>query len=283
VQWGGNARASAYYMQGGGLTATALVACARLGARCEVFSLLGDDHTGDAVIAGLRDEGVDTSGVARTAGGQSPVSFIHVDQETGDRTIFHHAGSGLVGAALPDVGAIAQYDALLIDNYYLDLAIAAAKIARDHSVPVVADVTTSFKAFELLRYVDVLITPEEFAGNLGKAGDVAGALKAIHELGPDTAILTRGAEGYVYSSPDSRGIGKAFKVDVVDTTGAGDAFHGGFAYGIARGWDTARSAEFAAAVAAIKCTKEGGRTGLPSLAQTHEFLREKGSLDWFQV
>ena len=283
AEWGGNARARAYYSQGGGLTGTALVACARLGATCEIFSLLGDDYTGDQVVTGLLEERIDTSGVARVTGGQSPVSLIHVDEDTGDRTIFHHGGAGLEGTELPDVSAIAKCGALLIDNYYPLLSTYAAKVARAHSVPVVADVTTSFKAWELLRHVDVLIAPEKFTANLGMEGDVPGALKAIHDLGPGTAILTFGAKGYAYSGPGSEGTGKAFQVDVVDTTGAGDSFHGGFAYGLARGWDTVRSAEFAAAVAAIKCTREGGRAGLPSFEQALAFLREKGSLDWFQV
>ena len=248
-----------------------------------MLSLLGDDQTGDMIIAGLREEGIDTSGVVRVAGGQSPLSFVHVDRKTGDRTIFHRSGSGLAGGVLPDLAAIADCDALLIDNYYLELGMAAARTAHANSVPVVADVTTHFKAWRMLRCVDALIAPEKFTANLGLKGDVVGALKAIRALGPGTAILTRGAEGYVYSCPDSEGTGEAFKVDVVDTTGAGDAFHGGFAYGLARGWDTIRSAEFAAAVAAIKCSREGGRAGLPSLPRALEFLRERGSLDWSQV
>jgi len=72
-------------------------------------------------------------------------------------------------------------------------------------------------------------------------------------------------------------------VDVVDTTGAGDTFHGAFAYGVARGWDTERCGEFAAAVAAIKCTMPGGRTGLPTLQKALEFLRSRGRLDWAAI
>ena len=79
-----------------------------------------------------------------------------------------------------------------------------------------------------------------------------------------------------FSAPSGRGSGKAFEVDVVDTTGAGDTFHGAFAFGVACGWQIAKCAEFASAVAAINCTKPGGRTGLPTLDQTSEFLKARG-------
>jgi sugar/nucleoside kinase (ribokinase family) len=87
------------------------------------------------------------------------------------------------------------------------------------------------------------------------------------------AAVTAGVEGAYFQTGEGSFHQGAFKVDVVDTTGAGDAFHGGYAYAMLRGWPVRQSAEFAAAVAAIKCTKLGGRTGLPTLAQVQEFIR----------
>jgi len=72
----------------------------------------------------------------------------------------------------------------------------------------------------------------------------------------------------------------AFQVDVIDTTGAGDAFHGALAFALMKGWDPLRCFEFASAVAALNCTKLGGRTGLPTYERTIEFLSERGALEW---
>ena len=271
---------SAYFVQGGGLVATAMVACARLGAECELFSLLGDDAVGDQILTELVEEGISAQGVARIEGAGSPFSFIHVDPESGERTIFHRSGSSLKWPTDRGFEAVAACDALLIDDVYPDLALAAARHARAHGVPVVADMVPGVEKANLLGVTDVMIAPRHFARKIGCDNDLDQALEAIHDLGPTTAVITLGAEGWVYSDSTGCGRGNAFAVEVVDTTGAGDTFHGAFAYGLGRGWDTARRCEFASAVAAIKCMKPGGRTGLPSLDQTLEFLRERSKMEW---
>lgn len=281
VPWGGTAPVEEYRVQGGGLIGTALVACARLGASCLLFSFLSHDEVGARVASELAAEGIKLEGVAGIPQGTSPFSFIHVDSRSGERTIFHRPAAGLERAVLPDLSRIAECDVLLVDDYYPELALSAARMARRVQVPVVADLTVSLnKCPELFREISVLIAPRAFASQIGYAGDLPGALQAVHRLGPETAMFTLGREGYVYSSPEGQGKGKAFKVATVDTTGAGDAFHGAFAYGLARRWDVPRCAEFAAAVAAIKCTKPGGRTGLPTLPQTLHFLQRNGRLNW---
>lgn len=273
VRWGDMALVSDYIVQGGGLVGTAMVACARLGAKCDLLTLLGDDTSGDEIAAELVAEGIPADGILRIRGAKSPFSFIHVDEVTGDRTIFHRSGAGL---ALPEdcrlTESAAGWDALLVDDIYLDLAILAAAAARERGIPVVADLIPDDRNAELVRLVDILIAPRHYARQLGFADNLGAALDTIHKLGPTTAVITLGADGWVYSDAAGRGSGDAFKVDVVDTTGAGDTFHGAFTYAVGCGWDTAKAAEFASAVAAIKCTKAGGRTGLPSLAQVSDFI-----------
>jgi sulfofructose kinase len=281
IPWGETAQVEESREQGGGLVGTALVAGARLGASCLLFSFLSHDEVGVRIASELAAEGIKLEGVAGIPDGASPFSFIHVDSRSGERTIFHRAASGLEQTSLPDLGLLQDCDVLLIDDYYPDLALAAARTARQAGVPVVADLTMiPKKKLELFREVSVLIAPRLFAVQIGHGGDLPAALQAIHRLGPETAMITLGKKGYVYSSPQGRGRGRAFKVEVVDTTGAGDAFHGAFAYGLANRWEVGRCAEFAAAVAAIKCTKPGGRTGLPTLPQTIHFLRRNGRFDW---
>jgi len=278
--WGTQAEVTEFRAQGGGLVATALVAAARLGARCDLFGLVGDDPVGRDILDELENEGVSTAGVVSVPGASSPLSFVHVDQDSGERTIYHRPGDGLVWPESTDLSAIAGCGALIVDTCFPELALAAARTARAHGVPVVADARPSDTNAELMREVDVLIAPRQFARDAGLDHDLDAALEAIHGFGPTTALITLGSDGWVYSAPDGRGQGTAFSVEAVDTTGAGDVFHGAFAFGLTQSWDTARCAEFAGAVAAIKCTRVGGRTGIPAFDQTIEFLRTHSNLDW---
>lgn len=280
VAWGDTAFVSNYDIQGGGLVATALVACARLGAQCELLSMLGDDATADQTLAELVTEQVGVSGVVRVPSGKSPVSFIHVDQDSGERTIFHRSGAGLCVPPAFDSAVLAACDALIIDDVYPDLALAAARTAREVGKPVVADLIPNESNAALLNYTDALIVPRHYLSEGGFGGDTAAALEAMHALGPSIAVITLGSDGWVYSDAGGQGCGESFKVNVVDTTGAGDTFHGAFAYSLTQGWETARCCEFASAVAAIKCTAPGGRTGLPSMDQTLTFLRQHSKMDY---
>jgi len=128
-----------------------------------------------------------------------------------------------------------------------------------------------------------MIAPRHFLRAGGFGDDVDRALDAIHAMGPATVIITLGADGWAASGPDARARGAAFSVNVVDTVGAGDVFHGAYAFAMAKGWTTAQCAEFASAVAAIKCTRVGGRTGIPALGQSLEFLRTHSPNDWSNI
>lgn len=195
IPYGNSTHAGDYYAQGGGLAATAIVACARLGAECGLYSLLGDDQTGDQIVSELRQEGVDTYGVARLTGVKSPISFIHVDEQTGERTIFHYRYPGLEWRGEPgDFSAIETCGALVVDHCYPELSLAAAKVARAHGVPVVSDVLPH-RAPELVEYIDVMILPRHFAVGIGCADDLDKALKEVRKLGPSTAVITLGAQG----------------------------------------------------------------------------------------
>ena len=279
--WGESAEVEDFLVQGGGLVGTALVACARLGAKCGLYSYLSNDETGRRIAADLAREGIRLDGVVAVPGGRSPFSLIHVDTVSGDRTIFHHPATQVDKTKIPDLGGIAKCQALLVDDYYPELALAAAVTARANGVPVIADAAVDpSRSDEFMRNVSVLIAPVTVAGQLKNGQGLDAALEAFRGLGPETVVFTLGPEGWVFSGPTGRGRGRAFAVKVRDTTGAGDAFHGAFAFAMAHGWDIERCAEFAGAVAAIKCTLPGGRAGLPDLDQTMAFLKKNGRLDW---
>ena len=281
VAWGDTAIVSSYYQQGGGLIATALVACARLGADCDFFTLLGNDLAAEQILQELRDEKVCIDGAILIEDGKSPLSFIHVDKQSGERTIFHRPGIGLLFETQSiNLSSISHSDALLIDNIYPELSIQAAQTAHNAGVPVVADIIPDKQNSELLKWVDILIAPNHFARDMGCEDDPTLALETMHSYGPKTAVITQGSKGWIYSDSKEKRKGRAFQVKTVDTTGAGDSFHGAFAFAIACGWNTQNCCEFASAVAAINCISPGGRTGLPSLNQTLEFLRERSRLNW---
>ncbi len=282
IPWGDTAHVREYCMQGGGLVATALVASARLGAQTELLSMLGGDVIADQILDELEDEHVSTSHVVRHPGGASPFSFIHVDEKTGERTIFHRRAVGLNWERTNEETIIGAH-VVLVDDYYPDLVRDVTGVAKANKVPTVADTTPNAANADWIRNVDVLIAPRHYLRVGGFGDDVDRALDAIHAMGPATAVITLGADGWAASGPDGRSRGPAFQVNVVDTVGAGDVFHGAYAFGMAIDLNTAQCAEFASAVAAIKCTRVGGRTGIPTLPQTLEFLRAHGANDWTKI
>ncbi len=142
-------------------------------------------------------------------------------------------------------------------------------------MPVCADVGgVGERIPELLRYVDYPIYSQECARRYGGTGSVEGDLRRLAELGGKAPMVTLGAEGCIWLEGGEVCRLPAFKVEVVDTTGCGDVFHGAFTFGLARGWEVARNARFASATAALKCRALGVRTGIPSYAEVAAFLGE---------
>jgi len=281
VPVGGTGPMQRLLVQGGGLTATAAVAMARLGASVRMLTRVGDDEIGRRILDELRAEGVDLTGSPVIAGAATPCSVVMVDPESGDRTIYHFGGAGTErDRTVPDVGFVVASKALVVDAFWREAALAAAKAARGAGVPVVADFAPGADVEELAGLVDVFIVPESWAKARGGASGHEEALRVLHSYGARIAVVTAGRLGCWYSSDHESGHCPAFNVEVVDTTGAGDVFHGAFAYGLARGWEVARCVEFSAAVAALKCRELGGRTGIPRLAETLHFLRANGRMDW---
>lgn len=276
--WGGAARIRDWREEGGGLVATALVACSRLGADTLFYGRVGTDAEGDLILRGLDQERVPVENITRLPDMRSPLSLIHVNAETGERTIFHRrANRPSSSPPVPDLSLLASCSVLLIDAYYPDLALAAARVARAHRIPVIADIIPAPEHVELLREVDVLIAPRHFAADIGKEHEPEAALDVIHAYGPTTAVITLGADGWVYSGPEGRGCDTAYEIDVVDTTGAGDVFHGAYAFALAGSASTRECCRFAAAVAALKCTMPGGRAGIPDLAHARALMASRSA------
>ena len=205
---GGTGPVKDFHVKGGGLVAAALVAAGKLGAHTALFGMVGDDETGDRVLEGLDAHGVSTNGVARIAGGASPWSLVHIDEDTGERTIFHRAAQDLAwpGAGLDGLG---EADVLLIDDYYPDLAVAAATVARERDLRVVADMVPGEQNQHLLVHVDVLIAPSDVLRLPGIDGDTGKALDAIRSARRRVPVAANGEPDSVagpYPSPEEEAL-----------------------------------------------------------------------------
>lgn len=268
--------------QCGGLTGTALVAAARLGARCAYVGVLGGDELSRFVVDSLQRERIDLGHRVSRAEARPAHSTIIVDETHKTRTIFANVGEAMGADPLrPDAELIRSARVLLVDHHGLEGTLRAVRIARDAGVQVVADFERNpGPPFPLLlTMVDHLVISERFAREL--TGDL---LSPVEQLLPNlwsparrVVVVTCGADGGWYQVDGPTGdLGRypAFPVEVVDTTGCGDVFHGAYAVGVAEGQEVARSVRFASAVAALKATQRGGQAGCPTRTVVEAFLAE---------
>lgn len=262
----------------GGQVASAMVCCARLGWRARYVGRFGDDELGRVGLASLSDEGVDVS-AAQTVDARTRFAIVLVDGRTGDRTVLWDRDPALAlrpGDVADEVWTSAR--ALHVDCEDIPAATAAAKAAKASGALTVIDVEAVLPGVPaLLRHVDVIIASEGFPEKLTGHKDTGTALAAMaKEYGPAVACVTLGSAGSLAICQGREIRTPAFDVPVVDSTGAGDAFRGGFISGyLAAGPDAdiADVLTFATAVAALKCRSLGARDGLPRPEDVEQFLR----------
>jgi len=271
--------ARTFTKQGGGLVATALVTASRLGGRCAFISSLGDDLLSQFLVDEFEQEGVDTRYIRRVEGASVITALIIADRSAGTRTIVY--SDRLHPKTDPDQvteDIIGRAKVLHVDNYERAAALKGAKIARSLAVPVTADLEGgSEESEEFFALCDYVVVPLEFVQERFNVNDMregAGALfDAIAPGGGRAAVVTNGTRGSFAMSDGLELFQPAYRVDVVDTTGCGDVFHGAFAFGVAQGWDLEKIMRVSSATAALKCRKLGGRQGIPSRREVEEFLR----------
>lgn len=263
-----------FSQQGGGPAATATITAARLGAKTAFIGQVGNDNLGGFMLRELDREGVNTSLVTRCEGASSGFSFIMVEKASGKRTIlWTRSDVPPLEPSQLDCDFITSCKVLHLDRHEIRAGVQAAKWVRETGGIVSMD-SGAFtpEVTELLPLVDVLIASYSFALDATDEADPAEAARALLR---DRLIagVTWGEKGSWFATSDGEQFHiPAFMVDVVDTTGAGDVFHGAFAFGLAKGWESRHCARFASAVAAIKCTKLGGRAGIPSFEQAERLM-----------
>ncbi len=253
-------------VEAGGQVATALATCTRLGLTARYIGSVGDDDWGKMQMASLRAEHLDLF-VREVAGAASQVAVILLEDGVGERTILWRRDPRLQyppGELRREMILGARL--LHLDGCDSAAALQAARWAREAGMPVVIDIDEVYddSTHELLRTVDYLIASSDFADDPRELAD---------RYGCPVAGITRGADGAVFSDRGRLLQSPAFKVPVVDTTGAGDVFHGAFIYGLLQSWQLEDVIRFSHAVAAMKCMHIGARRGIPSLAEVREFLR----------
>lgn len=264
--------------QGGGMVSTALVTLSRLGVPTAFAGKIGNDMAGRVVREEFDLYGVDSAHLIMAPGAATPVSMILVDESTGQRTIMAGGSSVEMSPSEVPVGVVASAKYLLLDTTTRQAALAAAGIARDAGVPVVLDADSLSRPQDigdLLRATDYLIASQVFAEALTGLTSPSEAVEALADYGSSVTVVTLGEAGSLTLAGGRSFHTPAFPVDVVDTTGAGDVYHGAFIFGLLQKWGLKMIAGFASAVAALSCTRLGGRQGIPTLDEAKSFLRDR--------
>ena len=250
----------------GGQVATAMVACQVWGLRTRYVGKLGDDDAANIHRAEFARLGVETHLLTAT-GCASQQAFILVD-DTGERTVLWKRDPRLT--LRPEELQrewISGARALHLDGHDTAAAALAASWARADGIPVIADLDDLYSGVEaLLKNVDYLITSRDIPGRLMANHDLRKLLPALRDkFGCKLTAATLGHEGVLAWDGAQFHYAPAFRVDTLDTTGAGDIFHAGFIYGLLQGWPLQRQLQFACAAAALNCTAIGARGGIQSV------------------
>lgn len=267
-------------VQGGGPAATALVAAARLGASTAYLGAIGAGRWGREVDVDFARYGVDATYARHGGTGEQALSVILVNAADGRRSILYRPGT-LPDLAPEEVPAAVVEGAriLHLDGGHPEAALHAARLARAAGVTVSFDGGAGEKwpgIEELLSLVDVLVVARQFATTYtGEADPAAAGPVLLRKYGPQEVVVTDGERGAWYWDGRRSLHRPAYSVDVVDTTGAGDVFHGAYLFAHLQGWGPARRLAFASATAALKCRRAGGRAGIPSREEVEAFLQEQ--------
>jgi sugar/nucleoside kinase (ribokinase family) len=273
-------QASAFMIISGGCAANAAVAIARLGGRARFTGPLGGpagaEAIGDRIVAALAGEQVDCAACPRVPGVASSISAICIDP-LGERAIVNYRDDRLAAARPSDPSAlVATADAVLADNRFPEFVLPICEAARARGIPVVLDADKPTRATDsLLRLATHVVFSAEGLRATAGTEDLDAGLERIAAVSRSFLAVTDGAHGVFWRVPGPQEKVRrmsAFPIQPIDTLAAGDVFHGAFALALAEGRGETEAMRFAAAAAAIKCTRFGGITGAPGRAEAEAFL-----------
>lgn len=281
--WEHGTRIKEFRFDGGGLVGTAMVACAKLGAKTGFIGTAGNDEAAEIKLRSMAEAGVDFSHIVKRNAPDDQIVFVYVNSETGERLFsgVERWGSSQLLVEELDKDYITSADYLHLDGFHYEACLQTAKWMREAGKTVMIDCsktsgTVGERTRKLVENVDILISGTGFAKGLTGISNIWEAGKAILDIGPKIFVETVGEDGSYTITADEQFHTPAFKVNVIDTTGAGDVFHGAYIVGMLHGWNLRQIAQFSTAVSAIKCTKLGGRSGIPCFDEVMSFLKERG-------
>lgn len=275
---GSKVQASEFLITSGGQAGNAAVAVARLGGNVSYAGALGDrnDDVANRVVKALEGEHIDVNYAVRVPGAISSVSLILID-EAGEKTIATRRDEGLSMAVPADAtAAVATIDAVLLDNRYPNFVMPICAAAKARGIPRVLDLDRAALPDDplLQACTHVISSAEALRGSTGLQ-DLRAALRKLGESYKGFLAVTDGPAGVYWLDAGTVRHMDAFKVDAIDTLGAGDVFHGAFAFRLVETGDVIDSMRFAAAAAAIKCTRFGGLMGAATRAEVDAFLKQR--------
>ncbi len=266
-------------LEGGGPVATAMATLARLGSRAAMIDRLGDDWRGRLILEAFQREGVATELIRIEQGATSSIATVLVRQRDGARTFVFSPGSSreLEGGDI-DAELFSRTKILHLNGRHWGACLKAAEAAREKGVKVSFDggagrYRPALRA--LFPLVDICIVAKRFAWQFSGSESTGESAAELLDAGPKLVVITAGEAGcWVYEKGGETFHQPAFPIgDVVDTTGAGDVFHGAFLHGLVWGFDLRECARFASAAAGMSTRFLGGRAGIPTADEVAAFLR----------
>jgi len=263
-------------VQGGGPVPTAMATMAKLGAEAAFVGKIGDDYEGMVIRSELEKFGVDVDYLLIDEKVKSLKAFIWVDKNSGKRTVALDK-TRMTPVRPKEISYLKDvyFKYLHLDGRDIDASIFLAKKAKKDGSKVILDLGSLRENLEeLFPLVDYLVVSREFAYDYTHLEDLSQACSELKKIGFKCVVITLSEKGCVWTDSPKVNYFPGFKIEVVDTTGAGDVFHGAYIFGLLKKWKMGKIIEFASACAALKCRKLGGRVGIPSLKEVYQFLKK---------
>lgn len=268
-------------IQVGGVIPTALITLSRLGTKAEFCTTVGDDEFANTLLSILKKEKVDTHNILRLASTTTPLSIVILNKKNGKRTNYYTTG------VFPKI-KINQFKIrikkntklLLIDGHNIEVAYNLVDQGKNIGAKVLLDLGSPKKGIDkLIMKTDIVIIPKAYWRYVWPKFSTEEIIREVHKIGPKIIVVTMEEKGCVVSQRNNIYYQPGFKVNAVDTNGAGDVFLGTFAFGLLQNWDLPKIAKFASGAAALSCTKIGKDNKIPSFNEIINFLKSNNQIE----